>query len=136
MMFSVSSQYAESSVDATGEGPNLSPRITQAQVVSWPLPKIQKDGVRIFSTPFNFHDGFGDGPAGPGGPLDEGGRPTLQSNGTFLRVNGLDGQTIELTTKGVFFGTIVVDDDGDIDTSIVEGIDAERHRQHVITLLP
>lgn len=206
-IFAISSQYAESSVDVTGEGPNLSPRITQAQVVSWPLPNIQKNGVRIFSTPFNFHDGFGDGPVGPGDTLDEGRRPTLQLNGTFLRVNGLDSQTcaechfiksnstipftfrlggtaggsanvllkptsinaetgnfngrfinspilfgvggielcakemtlelqelkqkavenpgyiIELTTKGVFFGSILADGDGYIDTSDVEGID-------------
>jgi hypothetical protein len=207
-MFAVSSQYAESGVDVTGEGPNLSPRITQAQVVSWPLPNIQKNGVRIFSTPFNFHDGFGDGPV-LGVTLDEGGRPTLQSNGTFLRVNGLDGQTcaechfiksnstipftfglggtaggsanvllkpslidaetgnfngrfinspilfgvggielsakemtlelqelkqkavenagepIELTTKGVFFGTIIADENGYIDTSDVVGVDGD-----------
>ena len=158
-MFSVSSQYAESSADVTGEGPNLNPRITQDQVASWPLPNIQKNGVRIFSTPFNFHDGFGDGPADPGGPLDEGGRPTLQSNGTFLRVNGrfinspilfgvggiellakemtvelqelkqeaveIPGQSIELTTKGVSFGTIVADGGGNIDTSGVKGIDED-----------
>jgi hypothetical protein len=92
-MFAVTSPNAKSIVSVTGEGPNLKPRITQAQVVSWPLPKIQKNGVRIFATPFNFHDGFGDGLYDSSAPIDDGGRPTLQLNGTFLRVNGLDGQT-------------------------------------------
>ena len=92
-IFTVASLYAKSIVSVTNEGPNLSPRITQAQVVSWPLPKIQKNGVRIFSTPFNFHDGFGDGPYDISDSINEGGRPTLQSSGTFLRVNGLDSQT-------------------------------------------
>ena len=194
-MFAVASLYAKTIFSLTGEGPNLKPRITQAQVVRWPLQKILRNGVRIFSTPFNFHDGFGDE------------RSTLQSNGTFLRVNGLDGQTCaechfiksnstipfsfglggtaggganvllapividaesgdfdgrfinspilfgaggvellakemtlelqglkqeaidkpyierELFTKGVYFGTIVADNGGNIDYSLVEGID-------------
>ena len=210
-MFAVTSLYAQSTESVTGEGPNLNPRISQDQVVGWPLSIVQKNGVRIFATPFNFHDGFGDGPFDPDAPLDEGGRPTLQSNGTFLRVNGLDGQScaechfigsnstipftfglggtagasanvllkpnmikteqeefnfngrfinspilfgvggielaakemtlelqalkqkafdnrghiIDLKTKGVFFGTLVVDEDGNIDTSDVEGIDED-----------
>lgn len=196
-IFAGASLYAKSTVSVTGEGPNLRPRITQVQLVSWPLPKIQKNGVRIFSTPFNFHDGFGDE------------RPTLQDSGTFLRVDGLDAQTcaechfiksnstipftpglggtagggpnvlleptvidavtgdfngrfinspilfgvggielaakemtlelqelmqeaianpgveIDLRTKGVFFGTIVADGSGNIDTTEIEGIDED-----------
>jgi hypothetical protein len=48
--------------------------------------------MRMFTTPFNKADGYGDG------PMDltirarfPGNRPTI--NGTFLRVNRLDGQT-------------------------------------------
>jgi cytochrome c peroxidase len=44
-------------------------------------------GIKIFTTQFRHADGFGDG------PIELGGRPTLQDNGTFLRVNGLDSQT-------------------------------------------
>jgi hypothetical protein len=211
-IFTVASLNAKSIVSLRGEGPNLRPRITQAQVVRWPLEKILKNGVRIFSTPFNFHDGFGDGQfydTNHVDPLDEGVRPTLQKNGTFLRVNGLDGQTcaechfiksnltipftfglggtaggganvlfkptvintehdednyngrfinspilfgaggielvakemtqelqglkqeaidkpetaVGLFTKGVYFGTIIADEGGNIDYSLVEGID-------------
>ena len=53
-MLIIKSLYAGSIVSVTGEGPNLKPRITQDQVVNWPLPKIQNNGVRIFSTPFNW----------------------------------------------------------------------------------
>ena len=68
----------------TGEEANLgNDRITQAQIeeaiVSF--KEILDFGLRIFSTPFNKADGYGDL------------RPTLQGNGTFLRVNGLDAQS-------------------------------------------
>jgi cytochrome c peroxidase len=59
------------------------------------LKVIRKAGMKIFSTPFNKHDGYGDGE--PGLTLLDnrlpGNRPTLQGNKTFLRVNGLDSQT-------------------------------------------
>lgn len=59
------------------------------------LKVIRKAGMKIFSTPFNKHDGFGDGE--PDLTLLDnrlpGNRPTLQGNKTFLRVNGLDSQT-------------------------------------------
>jgi hypothetical protein len=81
----------------TGEGPNLgSVRITQDDIESGlPLPKILEFGQRIFTTPFNKSDGYGDGPfnISEGDPRELGNRPTLQHNGTFLRVNGLDAQT-------------------------------------------
>ena len=92
-IFALAALYAKSMDGVTGEGPNLYPRISQSQIMDWPLPKIQNHGVRIFSTPFNFDDGFGDGPYEGSPSLNEGERPTLQSNGTFLRVNGLDAQS-------------------------------------------
>ena len=69
-----------------GEAPALgSYRITQTEITNvLTLLEIRREGRRIFSTPFNKHDGYGDGPNG---------RPTLQDNGTFLRVDGLDGQS-------------------------------------------
>ncbi|MEW5803250.1 MAG: di-heme oxidoredictase family protein [bacterium] len=81
----------------TGEGPNLGEdRISQDYITyARPLKAIQKEGLRIFTTPFNRFDGYGDGPFDPAevDPREFGNRPSLQGNGTFLRVNGLDGQT-------------------------------------------
>jgi len=79
-----------------GEGPNLDDNlITQAEIESGSLNlrNIRKKGQLVFSTPFNKLDGFGDGPINPADTTTPGGRPTLQNNGTLLRVNGLDGQT-------------------------------------------
>ncbi|HKJ16115.1 MAG TPA: di-heme oxidoredictase family protein [Xanthomonadales bacterium] len=52
-------------------------------------------GLSVFTTPFNIYDGFGDGPFDPGEDDTRafGQRPTLQGNGLFLRVNGLDAQS-------------------------------------------
>jgi hypothetical protein len=52
-------------------------------------------GLVVFTTPFNTHDGYGDGPFDPTEqpPLEFGHRPTLQGNGLSLRVNGLDSQS-------------------------------------------
>ncbi|WP_226646606.1 di-heme oxidoredictase family protein [Microbulbifer variabilis] len=83
-----------------GEGPRLAPedRITQGQIVEGELTldEIRQAGMLIFSTPFNRYDGYGDGPHDESQPdnhsPDAGNRPTLQGNGTFLRVNGLDSQ--------------------------------------------
>jgi hypothetical protein len=78
------------------EGSRLgSKTITQEQIASQELSldEIRAAGLRIFATPFNKLDGYGDGPMDPSDPTTPGGRPTLQNNGTFLRVNGLDGQT-------------------------------------------
>ncbi len=52
-------------------------------------------GLLVFSTPFNHLDGLGDGPFDPSetDPVALGHRPTLQGNGQFLRVNGLDAQS-------------------------------------------
>ena len=77
-----------------GGGPNLGERIIQEMVEHvLSFREIRKEGLRIFSTPFNRHDGLGDGPMDPLDPVSLGGRPTLQNNGMFLRMNGLDSQT-------------------------------------------
>lgn len=79
-----------------GEEPALgSQRMTQGEVVTGGHSEdaLRAHGQMIFSTPFNKLDGYGDGPLDPANPTDPGGRPTLQNNGTFLRVNGLDAQT-------------------------------------------
>jgi len=79
-----------------GEGPALpSNRMTQAQIAAGEVSReeIRLQGLTLFTTPFNRHDGYGDGPLDPANPLAPGGRPTLQGGGTFLRVNGLDAQT-------------------------------------------
>ena len=79
-----------------GERPNLGPsRITQEQITAGDLSlnQLRSAGMRVFTTPFNKLDGYGDGPMDPGDTVSPGGRPTLGGNGTLLRVNGLDGQT-------------------------------------------
>jgi len=77
-----------------GEGPNLGDRITQDMIIdTLSLRQARQEGRRIFSTPFNQHDGLGDGPMNPADKTSPGGRPTLQNNGLFLRMNGLDTQT-------------------------------------------
>ena len=63
--------------------------------VSLTLEDLRRMGMSVFTTPFNLYDGMGDG------PFDEeetdtnafGQRPTLQGNGLFLRINGLDAQS-------------------------------------------
>lgn len=70
-------------------------RITQAEITSGSLSlqDIRMAGLKIFTTQFRRSDGFGDGPINPADKVEPGGRPTLQNNGTFLRVNGLDAQS-------------------------------------------
>jgi hypothetical protein len=88
----------------TGEGPNLGDpdeRIKQGDIENkLSFQDIRTAGLRVFTTPFSKYDGYGDGafefdPNQPDqkDPLEPGNRPTLQSNGTFLRVNGLDAQS-------------------------------------------
>ncbi len=90
-----------SASDLLGDGPRLLPenRISQEQIENneKTLLEIRAAGLFIFTTPFNKHDGFGDGPhdltvTDQRSPA-AGNRPTLQGNGSFLRVNGLDAQT-------------------------------------------
>jgi len=79
---------------ATDDEPNLSPRISQDQVENeLSLRKIRREGMRIFSTPFNKADGVGDGPINPLDKVSPGGRPTFLNHGSLLRFNGLDSQT-------------------------------------------
>ena len=61
-------------------------RLSQAEIASGDVRgrDIRRQGLIVFSTPFNKLDGFGDGPNG---------RPTMGGNGTLLRVNGLDAQS-------------------------------------------
>ncbi len=78
------------------DGPRLPrPRIQQQDIGAdlFTLDELRSIGRIVFSTPFNKHDGYGDGPMDHTDAISPGGRPTLQNNGTFLRVNGLDGQT-------------------------------------------
>lgn len=89
--------YADTLV---GEGPRFKPefRITQEQITngSLSLKQIRQAGLRVFTTPFNKEDGHGDGVHDPfvadNRSAYKGNRPTLQGNGSFLRVNGLDSQ--------------------------------------------
>jgi len=87
---------ADAAEPLPGSGPRLQPaRFDQADVADGRVSfdALRRRGMIVFSTPFDRADGYGDGPMNPGDPTLPGGRPTLQGNGTFLRVNGLDGQT-------------------------------------------
>ena len=55
--------------------------------------RVRLRGLEVFSTPFTKDVGYGDGPMNPLDPTAAGGRPTLQANGSYLRVNGLDAQS-------------------------------------------
>ena len=77
------------------DGPAIpTPRMSQADVTSgvFTLKQLRRRGLEMFTTPFNQYDGRGDGPSGPD-PTVFGQRPT--TNGTWLRVNGLDSQTCQ-----------------------------------------
>lgn len=87
-------------VAAQGTPPGESPalglvRVTQDQIENGELTReqLRGAGLLMFTTPFNKLDGFGDGPMNLADTVTPGGRPTLQGNGTYLRVNGLDAQT-------------------------------------------
>ena len=55
--------------------------------------RLRRMGGLLFSTPFTKLDGHGHGPVSVHEPDLLETRPTLQGNGTFLRVNGLDAQS-------------------------------------------
>lgn len=82
---------------AAQTGPRLGPmeeRFGQEQFEQGVnLVEVRAAGLTMFATQFNRLDGYGDGPVRPEDPTSPGGRPTLGGNGTFLRVNGLDGQS-------------------------------------------
>ncbi len=89
-------------VPAAAEGPNHPAQpLTHEEIVlgldsgALSLDEVRRIGLDVFSTPFNRHDGLGDGPFDPSetNTLAFGQRPTLQGNGLVLRVNGLDAQS-------------------------------------------
>ena len=100
------------------EGPALGPveeRTTQDQIAggSLSLREIRLAGLKVFATPFNHYDGYGEGQMDPSNPdrTSPGNRPMLGDNGTMLRVNGLDTQTclechnqVSTTTIPLTFG--------------------------------
>lgn len=80
-----------------GEEPalgSIESRVSQEEIAGGylSLTDIRLAGLKMFATQFRKADGFGDGPIDPVDTVSPGGRPTLQNNGTFLRVNGLDAQ--------------------------------------------
>ncbi len=81
-----------------GEEPALGAvesRITQDEIIggSLSLTDLRFSGLKIFATQFRKSDGYGDGPLNTADTTSPGGRPMLQNNGSFLRVNGLDSQS-------------------------------------------
>ena len=96
----VSFGFAQSGVAQvlSGEEPALGSaesRITQSEISggAMTLIDVRLSGLKMFATQFRKADGYGDGPMDPANTTDPGGRPMLQGNGTFLRVNGLDSQS-------------------------------------------
>ncbi|MFK8026547.1 MAG: di-heme oxidoredictase family protein [Gammaproteobacteria bacterium] len=101
-----------------GNGPALDANITEDDFSKLSLTEIRQIGVRMYTTPFRRADGYGDGPGINTAILDDGtpalnipdlgptGRPTLQGNGTWLRMNGLDSQTC-LECHGVVDNSVV-----------------------------
>jgi hypothetical protein len=80
------------------EGPNHTETddLTLADIQTMNFNELRALGQAVFTTPFNTHDGLGDGPFDPGEwpPFEFGHRPGLQNDETpFLRVNGLDAQS-------------------------------------------
>ncbi|MBT8123738.1 MAG: hypothetical protein KJO81_02815 [Gammaproteobacteria bacterium] len=105
--------------DRNGNGPALQATITQADLPSMSLRDIRRQGALMYTTPFRHADGHGDGPGiNPNDPTTENGsgdgdgilgntgRPTLQGNGTWLRLNGLDTQTC-LECHGVIDNSVI-----------------------------
>jgi hypothetical protein len=88
-------------VPASAEGPahpdipNLAQLIADFDAGTLTLEQLRAMGLSVFATPFNLHDGLGDGSYDPieTNRLAFGHRPSLQGNGQHLRVNGLDAQS-------------------------------------------
>ncbi len=105
--------------DRNGNGPALKTTVTQDDIASMSLTDIRRQGVLLYTTPFRHADGHGDGPginvndptteagaADGDGILGNTGRPTLQGNGTWLRLNGMDTQTC-LECHGVIDNSVI-----------------------------
>ena len=96
--FAEENKHQKQIVSSIGK-PRLNPdnRINHSDIVNNNLTilEIRKAGMLVFATPFNKHDGYGDGPQDltNSDNRSPGNRPTLQGNGTFMRVNGEDSQT-------------------------------------------
>jgi hypothetical protein len=84
--------FGSSLAQQPGESGALGDRLDQATVIQMSVRQASAEGMRIFTTPFNKLDGYGDGPIDPVDTISPGGRPTLQGNGTLLRINGMDAQ--------------------------------------------
>ena len=102
-----------------GNGPALKATITQGDFPGVSLLEARRQGALLYTTPFRHADGHGDGPGiNPNDPTTENGtgdgdgivgntgRPTLQGNGTWLRLNGMDTQTC-LECHGVIDNSVV-----------------------------
>ena len=101
-----------------GNGRALDADISLDDFSKLSLTQIRQFGVRLYTTPMRRADGFGDGPGINEAILPDGtpalnipdlgptGRPTLQGNGTWLRMNGLDSQTC-LECHGVVDNSVV-----------------------------
>ena len=103
----VSAQTATNATTQTAAtGPGVRYRITQAEVTggTFTLRQLRRLGLEMFTRPFTKEEGHGDGPVDPNDPVTPGGRPT--TNGTWLRVNGLDAQTCQECHAFVSMATI------------------------------
>ncbi|WP_172597743.1 di-heme oxidoredictase family protein [Sulfuriflexus mobilis] len=71
-------------------------RVNQDTITDLSRDEIRLAGMRMFTNPFLKQEGYGDGDDNPPSPTPgtnhEGERGTLQGNGTFQRINGLDAQ--------------------------------------------
>ncbi len=67
-------------------------RVTQDNINSLNRNEVRLAGLRMFVSSFNKDDGFGDGDDSPPGNVIGESRGSLQNNGTFTRINGLDAQ--------------------------------------------
>jgi len=71
-------------------------RVEQSDLANMTLAEKRLAGLRMFTNPFLKSQGFGDGDDNPPSPSatgnHEGERGTLQGNGSFQRINGLDAQ--------------------------------------------
>ncbi|PCJ17165.1 MAG: hypothetical protein COB04_09395 [Gammaproteobacteria bacterium] len=89
------SAFNVSNAAEINNGRALATHTNQNEIKDLSLTELRKRGLLVFTTPFNTADGFGDGPIGetPAERSTIGGRPGLQGNNTFSRVNGLDAQS-------------------------------------------
>jgi len=119
----------ESRLDLNTFSPHaLTVRTTQEQVTNGSLSfnQLRLRGLRIFTTPFTQADGYGNAPAAtPQARRRLPGRTTLQANGAFLRINGLDAQTCfechSVRSRATLPMQFAVGGSGGITSSIIGG---------------